>query len=237
MRVHKGDNSSQTSVDSTTGPAGEEPTAEESSSQRASSKSSTRRATRPLRKTKSAASTPPIPAARLAASRVSGRGLPPPLPRTYSMPPLSSLTPSYHTPAVAGFMNNTNIAVSSLRTAIDESDGEPETDTDIEARGGHDIRSLYSFSRDLGKQSFRDSAYAAREAGQADQMNGDVTNENVASSARDEQRANEGDTQTKSEVSGSSPEPGVSPAEEVGECPTDIPSAAPSPPPSAVSVQ
>ena len=131
-------------------------------------------------------------------------------------------------------MHNTNIAVSSLRTAIDESDGEPETDTDIEARGGHDIRSLYSFSRDLGKQSFRDSAYPAREAGQVDQMNGDVVSENVASSARDEQ---EREAPTKSEISASSPEPGVSPTEEVGERPTDIPSAAPSPPPSAVSVQ
>ncbi|KAF8435657.1 hypothetical protein L210DRAFT_951687 [Boletus edulis BED1] len=153
------------------------------------------------------------------------------------MPPLPSLGPTYHTPAVAGFMSNTNIAVSSLRTAIDESDGEPETDTDIEARGGHGIRSLYSFSRDIGKQSFRDSAYAAREAGQARQMNGEVVHENVASStARDEQEANEGDTRTMSEVSASSPEPGVSPVEEVGEHQTDIPSAAPSPPPSAVSV-
>ena len=154
------------------------------------------------------------------------------------MPPLPSLTSTYHTPAVTGFMHNTNIAVSSLRTAIDESDGEPETDTDIEARGSHDIRSLYSsFSRDLGKQSLRDSAYAARESGQADQMNGEVANENIASNARDEQGENEGDTRAKSEALVSSPEPVVSPAEEVGEHSTDIPSAAPSPPPSAVSVQ
>lgn len=132
-------------------------------------------------------------------------------------------------------MHNTNIAVSSLRTAIDESDGEPETETDIESRG-HDIRPLYSFSRDLGKQPFRDSAYAVREAGQVDQMNGDVAHENVASSARDKQEVNEGDLDAKSEVSGSSPEPGTSPAEEVGDRPTDIPSVASSPPPSAVSV-
>lgn len=152
------------------------------------------------------------------------------------MPPLPSLTSTYHTPAVVGFMNNTNIAVSSLRTAIDESDGEPETDTDMEPRGVHDIRSLYSFSRELDKHSFRDSACAAREAGRAGQMSGEVENENVGHSARGKQGINEGDTQTKSEVSGSSPEPGISPAEEVGEHPTDIPSAAPSPPPSAVSV-
>lgn len=149
------------------------------------------------------------------------------------MPPLPSLTSTYHTPAVAGFMTNTNIAVSSLRTAIDESDGEPETDTDIEVRGGHGIRSLYSFSRDLGKHSFRDSAYAVREDGQGDQMNGEVGNRHVAGS-RDEEDI----VETKSEVSGPSPEPDASsPAEEVGERPVDMPSTAPSPPPSAVSVQ
>ncbi|KAG9313891.1 hypothetical protein JVU11DRAFT_4661 [Chiua virens] len=238
LRVHKGDNSSQTSVDSTAGPAGDEPTAEESSStpQRALKGNGSRRASRPIRKTKSAASTPPIPVARLAASRIPGRSLPPPLPRTYSMPPLSSIASSYHTPAGSGFLSNTNIAVSSLRTAIDESDGEVETDTDIEARGGHDIRSLYSFSRDLGKQSLRDSAYAVREDVQADQMNGEVASQNSADGAREAQGAIEGDIQAKSEGLGPSPEPGTSPVEEVGERPIDIPSVASTPPPSAVSV-
>lgn len=151
------------------------------------------------------------------------------------MPPLPSLTPTYHPPAVVGFMNNTNIAVSSLRTAIDESDGEPETDTDIEARGNHDIRALYSFARGLGKHSFRDSAYAVREDGH-DQINGEVVNKHVAGSS-DEPGVNEEDIQTKSEVSGRSPEPGIWPSEEIGEPPNDRPSAASSPPPSAVSVQ
>jgi len=154
------------------------------------------------------------------------------------MPPLPSLTPTYHTPGVAGFMNNTNIAVSSLRTAIDESDGERDTDTDVDTRSPHDIRSLYSFSRDLGKQSFRGSAYAAREVGQADQIKGEVANEDTASSAHDELgESEEGDVRAKSEVSDHSPEPDTSPTEEVGERPTDIPSVASSPPPSAVSVQ
>lgn len=133
-------------------------------------------------------------------------------------------------------MHNTNIAVSSLRTAIDESDGEPETDTDIEARGSHDIRSLYSFSRDLGKHPFRDSAYAAREDAQGDQMNGDVVTKHITV-ARDESGAHKGDVHAKSEASAHSPEPGASPTEEVGERPADVPSAASSPPPSAVSAQ
>ncbi|KAH7886291.1 hypothetical protein F5I97DRAFT_1243966 [Phlebopus sp. FC_14] len=242
LRVHKGDNSSQTSVDSAAGPAGEESAQAESSttatanaSQRSSSKatSTARRATRPVRKTKSAASTPPIPAARLVAARV-GHGLPISLSRTYSLPPLPSLTPSYHSPAAAGFMNNTNIAVSSLRTAIDESDGEPETeDTDGEARNRHDVRSLYSFPRDLGKDTFRDSGYTAREAGQSERRS-DVIGE--SSNAR-ELVASEEVVPAKLEPA-SSPEPSTARAatEEAGEPSSSVAhSAAPSPPPSAVS--
>ncbi|KAF8844157.1 hypothetical protein BDN67DRAFT_963256 [Paxillus ammoniavirescens] len=210
--------------------------------QRTSTKTtnSARRATRALRKTKSAASTPPIPAARLAALRMPGRSLPLPLPRTYSMPPLPSLAPSYHSPAAAGFMNNTNIAVSSLRTAIDESDGEPETDTDVEARGasGYDLRSLFSFSRGVGKQTFRDPAYAVREAGHSQERIGDVMGEGSFSNARGERVINDESIQAKSEPA-SSPNPGSSGSravtEEAGERLAGALSAAPSPPPSAVS--
>lgn len=163
LRVHKGDNSSQTSVDSahpaTTAESALDDGSSPAAGQRASSSkaSSTRRALRPARKTKSAASTPPIHPARLAASRAASRNAPLTLPRTYSLPPLTSLASSYHNPAVAGFMNNTNIAVSSLRTAMDEeaeeTDHEQE-ETEVSEDEGHhrqtthslsDLRSMYNF--------------------------------------------------------------------------------------------
>ncbi|KAH7915746.1 hypothetical protein BJ138DRAFT_1176350 [Hygrophoropsis aurantiaca] len=173
LRVHKGDNSSQTSVD--TVPAAddeeeEEEAEEEETAPRTSSaqvishrtssskNTSSRRAPKPARKSKSAASTPPV-TARLTASRV-GRGINITLPRTYSLPPLPSLAPPYRSPTAACFMNNTNIAVSSLRTAIDESDLEADAD---EADGVESmesgIRSMYAFS-----ESLRGTAYPARDA-------------------------------------------------------------------------
>ncbi|KAL4070431.1 hypothetical protein J3A83DRAFT_4243222 [Scleroderma citrinum] len=242
LRVHKGDNSSQTSVDSngatTTDqsvPADGSSTSNASQRNNAKTNGTTRRATRPLRKTKSAASTPPIPAARLAAVRASERSLAVPLPRTYSLPPLPSLAPPYHSPAVAGFMNNTNIAVSSLRTAIDESDGEPETeDTDAEARGSH-VRALYSFARDLPKDNFHGSAYPGRELDRSELRNDDANAEAGNGRGR---VPNEDPSPMKLE-SASSPYPEASMSRAVteetrGRTPV-VSSSAPSPLPSAVS--
>lgn len=182
LRVHKGDSSSQTSVDSNAAVPTEQsaPTQSPSApgtSERVSSRTVTRRATRLVRKSKSAASTPPIPAARLAAARVSERSLPVPLPRTYSLPPLPSLAPPYHGPTIAGFMNNTNIAVSSLRTAIDESDGELSADeTDAEARVGHDMRrTLFSFARDIPKGGLHGgSLYSIRDPDRSEVRSGEI---------------------------------------------------------------
>ncbi|KAG0703631.1 hypothetical protein DFH29DRAFT_430009 [Suillus ampliporus] len=166
LRVHKGDNSSQTSVDSAhPATAAESATADggspEAAQRASSSKTSTaRRAVRPARKSKSAASTPPIHPARLAASRAASRNAPLTLPRTYSLPPLPSLAPSYHNPAIAGFMNNTNIAVSSLRTAMDE-----ETDHEQETEGsedeGHHGRTTHSLSDLRSMYNFRNAFSSA----------------------------------------------------------------------------
>ncbi|KAI6133683.1 hypothetical protein EV401DRAFT_2064695 [Pisolithus croceorrhizus] len=198
--------------------------------------STTRRSSRPVRKTKSAASTPPIPAARLAAARASERSLPVSLPRTYSLPPLPSLATPYHTPST-GFMNNTNIAVSSLRTAIDESDGEPETeDTDGEARGSHSIQTLYSFARDLPKESFRGSVYSGTEPDQPEPRSDDV---GEGSNVRQhDEHASYDNTSAKSESASSPyyPEASASraPTEEATGLSATV-SSATSPLPSAVS--
>lgn len=230
LRVHKADNSSQTSVDSN-GTATADPSApaDGSSAQRSNAKSGARRATRPLRKTKSAASTPPIPAARLAAVRASERSLTVSLPRTYSLPPLPSLGPQYS--ALTGFMHNTNIAVSSLRTAIDESDGDPETeDTDAEGRGNH-VRALYSFARDLPKDHFRGPVFPGREQDRSDVRNDDGV-------SGESERAEDPTSSIKSE-SASSPCPDASASPAVTEEAIDrtpvVSSSAPSPLPSSVS--
>lgn len=242
LRVHKGDNSSQTSVDSNAAAQAEQSASAESpsaanSSQRTTARTSTtRRSSRPVRKTKSAASTPPIPAARLAAARVSERSLPMPLPRTYSLPPLPSLAAPYHTSST-GFMNNTNIAVSSLRTAIDESDGEPETeDTDAEARGSHSIQTLYSFARDLPKDSLRGSVYSGTEPDQPEARSNDVgEGSNVR---QQDEHASYDNASAKSEPASSPyyPEASASraPTEEAAGLSTTV-SSATSPLPSAVS--
>ncbi|KAG6335452.1 hypothetical protein ID866_3626 [Astraeus odoratus] len=248
LRVHKGDSSSQTSVDSNGAAAADQSATAESSSvpgtsQRPTSKtnSASRRATRPVRKTKSAASTPPIPAARLAAARVSERSLPVPLPRTYSLPPLPSLTTSYHNPAAAGFMNNTNIAVSSLRTAIDESDGEPETeDTDGEARGDHNIRALYSFARELPRDSFRGPVYSGRDSDHPEPRSSDVLGKPSNVREQSDHALRKEDSPAKSDSASSpGPEANASRAatEEVGDRSTAMSSPSPSPLPSAVSTQ
>ncbi|KAI6015666.1 hypothetical protein EDC04DRAFT_2903761 [Pisolithus marmoratus] len=243
LRVHKGDNSSQTSVDSSAAAHAEQSASAESpsaanNSQRATGRTNTtRRGSRPVRKSKSAASTPPIPAARLAAARVSERSLPMSLPRTYSLPPLPSLAPSYHRPSVVGFMNNTNIAVSSLRTAIDESDGEPDTeDADAEARVRHGIQTLYSFARDLPNDSFRGSVYSGTEPDQAESRTSDV---GQGSNVREQdEQASHDNASAKSESASSPycPEASASraPTEEATGLSSAV-SSATSPLPSAVS--
>lgn len=245
LRVHKGDNSSQTSVDSNAAAQAEQSASADSpsatgNSQRTTGRTgTTRRASRPVRKTKSAASTPPIPAARLAAARVSERSLPVPLPRTYSLPPLPSLGPSYHTPSVAGFMNNTNIAVSSLRTAIDESEGEPETeDTDAETRGSHGIQTLYSFARDLPKDTFRGSVYSGTEPDQVESRSNNVGEDSNVREQDAEQASHDNVSSARSEPVSSPyyPEANASraPTEEAAGLPAAV-SSATSPLPSAVS--
>ena len=134
-------------------------------------------------------------------------------------------------------MNNTNIAVSSLRTAIDESDGDPETeDTDGEARGSH-VRALYSFARDLPKDNFRGPVFPGRE--HSELRNGDgVSGETSSGREQSERVLNEDPSSIKSE-SASSPCPDASTSRAVTEEATDrtpvVSSSVPSPLPSAVS--